>query len=134
MTDLVVKGSVPTPKGYAVATSAAAPFMDVLQAHGIRHEVLAAPREVKAQAVQLVRVETDFDSVYQRYEDRHIVRPGAETLVTLMPGTVWVPLDQALALAAVQLLEPGLMYGLYGYPAFRSLARPGQDLPVLRVF
>jgi hypothetical protein len=54
--------------------------------------------------------------------------------VDLPAGTVLVPLDQDLARRAIQVLEPCLLYGLYGYPGFRELAKPGADLPVTRIF
>jgi hypothetical protein len=31
-------------------------------------------------------------------------------------------------------LDPCLLYGLYGYPGFRELAVPGAPLPVSRLF
>jgi hypothetical protein len=52
----------------------------------------------------------------------------------LPAGTLIVPLDQDLARRAIQVLDPCLLYGLYGYPGFRELARPGLDLPVARLF
>ncbi len=134
MTDLVVKGSVPTPRAYAIEGTAAAKFIPVLEAQGLSWESLVVPRRAKVERVQLLRIEEPYDELYQRYKDRQIVerRPLAE--VELPAGTLIVPLDQELARRAVQVLEPCLLYGLYGYPGFRELARPGADLPVSRLF
>jgi hypothetical protein len=134
MTDLVVKGSVPTPKAYAIDAGAATSFIPVLEAQGLRWETLAAPRRARVERVKLLRLEEPYDELYQRYKDRQIVerRPPAD--LDLPAGTLLVPLDQDLARRAIQVLEPSLLYGLYGYPGFRDLARPGTDLPVSRVF
>jgi len=134
MTDLVVKGSVPTPRAYAIEAGAAARFIPVLEAQGLAFETLATPRKALVERVKLLRIEEPFDELYQRYKDRQIVerRPRAE--VELPAGTLLVRLDQELARRAIQVLEPCLLYGLYGYPGFRELARPGADLPVARLF
>lgn len=134
MTDLVVKGSVPTPRAYAIDPAAAARFLPVLEAQGLRWEILAAPRRVRMERVRLLRLEEPYDDLYQRYKDRQIVERQPQTEVDLPAGTLIVPLDQDLARRAIQVLEPCLLYGLYGYPGFRELARPGADLPVSRLF
>ena len=51
MTDLVVKGSVPTPLAYAIEPSAAMRFLPVLEAQGLRFETLASPRRAKVERV-----------------------------------------------------------------------------------
>jgi len=134
MTDLVVKGSVPTPRAYAIEPAAAARFQPVLEAQGLRWEALTAPRRAKVERVRLVRLEEPYDELYQRYKDRQIVERQALLDQDLPVGTLLVSLDQDLARRAVQVLEPCLLYGLYGYPGFRELAVPGAVLPVSRVF
>ena len=134
MTDLVVKGSVPTPRAYAIEPAAAARFLPVLEAQGLRFETLAASRRVQNEAVRLLRVEAPYDELYQRYKDRQIVQRLPRAEVELPAGTLIVPLDQDLARRAIQVLEPCLLYGLYGYPGFRELAVPGAVLPVSRLF
>lgn len=134
MTDLVVKGSVPTPRAYAIAPEAAARFRPVLEAQGLAFEVLAAPRRASAEAVRLIRLEEPYDDLYQRYKDRQLVARLPRAEVDLPVGTLLVPLDQDLARRAIQVLEPCLLYGLYGYPGFRELAVPGGLLPVSRIF
>ena len=134
MTDLVVKGSVPTPKAYAIDASVAARFIPVLEAQGLRWEILAAPRRARVERVRLLRFEEPYDELYQRYKDRQIVERQPQADLDLPAGTLIVPLDQELARRAIQVLEPCLLYGLYGYPGFRELARPAADLPVSRLF
>ena len=134
MTDLVVKGSVPTPRAYAIEATAAARFSPVLEAQGLRFETLAAPLRVQRETVRLLRVEAPYDDLYQRYKDRQIVQRQPLADVYLPAGTLIVPLDQDLACRAIQVLEPCLLYGLYGYPGFRELAIPGAVLPVSRLF
>jgi hypothetical protein len=134
MTDLVVKGSVPTPRAYAIDSSAAAHFIPVLEAQGLQWETLLAPRRVRIERVKLLRLEEPYDELYQRYKDRQIVERQPEADLALPAGTIIVTLDQDLARRAIQVLEPCLLYGLYGYPGFRELARPGHNLPVSRIF
>jgi hypothetical protein len=134
MTDLVVKGSVPTPRAYAIEAGAAARFIPVLEAQGLRWETLAEPRRARVERVKLLRLEAPYDDLYQRYKDRQIVERQPQAELELPAGTLIVPLDQDLARRAIQVLDPCLLYGLYGYPGFRELARPGADLPVSRLF
>ena len=134
MTDLVVKGSVPTPRAYAIEPVAAARFLPVLEAQGLHFETLTVPRHARVERVKLLRIEEPYDDLYQRYKDRQIVERHPLAEVDLPPGTLIVTLDQDLARRAIQVLEPCLLYGLYGYPGFRDLARPGSDLPVSRLF
>ncbi len=134
MTDLVVKGSVPTPRAYAIDPAAAARFLPVLAAQGLQWETLAAPRQARVERVKLLRIEEPYDELYQRYKDRQIVERQPQTDLELPAGTLIVPLDQELARRAIQVLEPCLLYGLYGYPGFRELAKPGVNLPVSRLF
>ena len=134
MTDLVVKGSVRTPRAYAIEAKVAARFIPVLEAQGLSWETLAAPRRARIERVQLLRLEEPYDDLYQRYKDRQIVERRPASDQDLPAGTLIVPLDQDLARRAIQVLEPCLLYGLYGYPGFRELAQPGTPLPVSRVF
>jgi hypothetical protein len=134
MEDLVVKGSVPTPKGYAIDATAVARFLPVLEAQGLRYETLAAPKRMRVERVQFLRMEEPYDDLYQRYKDRQIVTRQLQGDVELPAGTIIVSLDQELARRAIQMLDPCLLYGLYGYPGFRELAVPGAPLPVSRLF
>jgi hypothetical protein len=134
MNDLVVKGSVPTPRAYVIEAAAAARFIPVLEAQGLRWETLSAPRRVKVERVKFLRLEEPYDELYQRYKDRQLVARQPQMELDLPAGTLIVPLDQDLGRRAIQVLEPCLLYGLYGYPGFRELAKPGADLPVARLF
>ena len=134
MLDLVVKGSVPTPRAYAIEAVARAQFLPVMRAQGLVWETLAQPRRVKLERVKLLRIEAPYDELYQRYKDRQLVERQPLAEVDLPAGTLIVALDQELARRAIQVLEPCLLYGLYGYPGFRDLAKPGADLPVARIF
>lgn len=133
MFDLVVKSSVPTPVAYAIDAAAAAPFLRVLEAQGLRFEVLAGPRRMRAERSRLLRFEELEDPVYARYENRQIVARAAAEEKEFPAGTVLVPLDQPLARLAVVVLEPCMLYGIYADPGFRSLAQADGTLPVWRI-
>jgi hypothetical protein len=134
MTDLVAKDAVATPRGYVIDAGAAERFAPVLAAQGLVFETLTAPRRLKLERCRLLRLEEPYDPLYQRYPDRVLVEPRPAAEEELAKGSLIVPLDQDLARRAIQLLEPNLLYGLYGYPGFRDCARPGADLPVSRLF
>jgi hypothetical protein len=133
MTELAVKKTVPTPLGYAVIPAAGEAFRALLERHGIPFETLASPRTVSAEPVTLVRVETEFDEVYSRYEGRQIVRRGEARATELAAGSLFVPLEGEAAVRAALVLEPTALYGLYQYPRFRALAGKDGTLPILRV-
>lgn len=134
MQDLVVKGSVPTPRAYAIAPGAAARFRPVLEAQGLTWRTVTEPERAQVESVRLVRLEEPYDALYQRYKDRQIVTRLPLAAADLPVGTLVVPMDQPLARRAIQVLEPCLLYGLYGYPDFREWAAPGTLLPVSRCF
>jgi len=133
MTDLVVKQSVPAPRGYAVDAAAAGAFRAVLDRHGIAYEVLAAPSGRKAEMCRLARLEEGYDDTYGRYGNRQIVQRSPAAERTFPAGTLIVTLDQPLARSAVGILEPCLLYGIYGYPAFRALVAQDGTMPVWRL-
>ncbi len=133
MTELAVKKAVPTPLGYAVEPRAAGEFSALLKRHEIPFETLAHPKTVTAESCQLVRVEDEFDEVYNRYGGRQIVRRQPAAGTELPFGTLWVPLAGESAVRAALVLEPAAMYGLYQYPRFRALVNENGSLPVFRV-
>ena len=133
MTEVAVKATVPTPRGYAVLPPAAPTFRQLLEKHGIPFETLEAPRTATAEAATLLRVEDDFDEVYSRYGGRQIVRRGEARITELPAGSLFVPLEGEAAVRAALLLEPVSLYGLYQFPRFRALAGSDGLLPVLRV-
>jgi hypothetical protein len=133
MTDLAIKRSVATPLGYAVAPAAAAEVGALLERQGIAFERLTAPRVVTAEACTLLRVETEFDEIYSRFEGRQIVSRAAPARHELPAGGLWIPLAGESAARAALLLEPTALYGLYQLPRFRALAAADGALPILRV-
>ena len=132
-TDLAVKKSVPAPLGWAVRPEGAAEVGALLDRHGIHYERLDAPREVTAESCKLLRVETEFDPVYERFEGRQIVTRDAALRRELPAGSLWVPYAGETAVRAALLLEPTVLYGIYQLPRFAALAGADGGLPVLRV-
>ena len=133
MADLVVKASVATPRAYAIDARAAASFRVVLEAQGIRFEVLDAPRRLVAERCRLLRFEEVEDPVYARYENRQIVARDGAAARGFPAGTLLVSLDQPLARLAIVVLEPCMLYGIYADKAFRALTEADGTLPVWRV-
>jgi len=133
MFDLVVKSSVPTPKAYAIEARCAAPMKALLERHGIRFELLGAPLKLRAERCRLLRVEEGYDEIYQRYPHRQIVARAAAAEQEFPAGTLLVSLEQPLARRAASFLEPCMLYGLFSYPEFSTLAAKDGTLPVWRV-
>jgi hypothetical protein len=133
MADAVVKSSVPTPKAYLIEARAAAAFRPLLEGHGLVFRELAGAEKMWTERCTLLRVETAFDEVYQRYGGRQIVARGVPVETEFAAGTLVVSLDQPLARRAIQVLEPCMLYGLFTAPAFRALVLADGSLPVHRV-
>jgi len=133
MSTMVVKGSVPAPRAYAVTPEAAPAFRALLDRHGIPFETVGASRRVRAERGTLLRVEEEFDDLYGRYEGRQIVKRGEAGAFDLPAGSLLVPLEGEAALRAALLLEPASLYGLFQYPRWRALVGPDGAIPLLRV-
>ena len=133
MHQVVVKGTVPTPAGYAVLPEGAAVYAALLERHGVPFDVLSVPQQVRAERCRLVRVEDEEDGLYQRYEGRQIVTRSPAVELELPAGSLRVTLGGDWAVRTAILLEPGMLYGLYQFPEFRKLAAPEGMLPLLRV-
>ena len=135
MHDLVIKKSVARPQGYAVEPRAAAVFRPVLDRLGVAYEVSEAPRTLRAETCRLLRIEDQDDPVHDRYGGRQIVERAEAAGRLFPPGTLLIALEggQSAGVAAVQLLEPCMLYGPYQKPAFRELLGPDGVLPVARV-
>lgn len=133
MSRMVVKRSVPTPLGYAVAPESAAVFRELLERHGLPFEEVRAARPATVERATLVRVEEEFDDVYGRYGGRQIVNLGAPVKTELAPGSLLVPLAGEEAMRAALLLEPSALYGLFQYPRYRALVGTDGALPLARV-
>ena len=133
MTDVVVKRSVAAPLAYVVDRAAAAEFAALLDRQALPYETLAAPRSLTAEHCVLVRVEEEFDELYQRYEGRQIVTRDPAAVREFEAGALLVRLDGPDARRAAQLLEPAMLFGLYQYAPFRALVATDGTLPVWRV-
>jgi hypothetical protein len=133
MTDVVIKRSVSTPAGYAIAPHAAEVFSALLDRQAIPFESIDAPRAEVLSRCTLLRVEDTFDEIHARYEGRQIVRCGEAAEGTLEPGSLYVPLRGGSAVRAALLLEPASIYGLFQYPEFRALVAWDGTLPIRRI-
>jgi hypothetical protein len=133
MTDAVVKRSVAPPRAYLVDRAASVEFAVLLERHAIPFETISAPRQFTAERCVLVRVEEEFDELYQRYEGRQIVTRDPAAAHEFEPGSLLVRLDGPDGRRAAQLLEPAMLFGLYQYAPFRALVAADGTLPLWRV-
>jgi len=133
MTDAVVKRSVAMPRAYVVDRAAAAEFAALLDRHALKYETLAGPRSLAAERCVLVRVEDDFDELYQRYEGRQIVTLDPVAAHEFVAGSLLVRLDGLDGRRAAGLLEPTMLFGLFQYAPFRALVATDGTVPVWRM-
>ncbi len=132
MHDLVVKYNVRTPEAYYIPAEFAAPFTGLFDRHGIKFERLTESRRVNIEPCQLLRVETEFDPVYQRYDGRQITRYLENEMRSFPKGSLTVPVENLNGRRAALLLEPAMMYGVYQYEDFRKLIQEDGVMPVYR--
>lgn len=133
MTQVVVKRAVPRPAAYAIPAPAAGAFAALLERHAIPFERLSAPREIRAERCRLLRVDEDFDPMYDRYEGTQSIERKPAAPLTLPAGSLVVPLTGEPARRAVLVLEPTMVYGLHQYPTYRALVDAEGICPVVRV-
>ncbi len=133
MHDRVVKGVVATPAGYVVGEASASPYRELLDRHEIPYRVLEREERLAAERCALESVQSERDTVYERYGGRQLVRCEPAAAVAFGPGSLVVPFggDRWRTLAA--LLEPRQLYGLYQYGRFRQTAGEDGELPVWRL-
>lgn len=131
--DLIVKKSVTAPMGYLIHKDQADVFAAFLRRHDIVFQVLNQSREYLVEGARLVRLETDWDDLYSRYENRQIVKSTGKTRQQFPAGSLVVRLDRPGAQRAALHLEPSMLYGLYQYPEFKPLIGPDKQLPVWRI-
>ena len=133
MGDLIVKKTVPTPKGYLIAAADFKPYQSLLQRHAVPHHNLTTKDTFMVEKCQLLRIETEDDPVYERYGGRQIVERKRAEQMTFPAGALWVPLEGKAARRAALILEPCMLYGLYQYDAFRATVLSDGIVPVYRV-
>ena len=132
MSERIVKGTVPAPRGYLIPEGAAAPFRELLTRHGIAVETPPGDSLLVERAI-LERVEGEWDPLYRRYDGRQIVRWDTVRTIAAGEGDLWIPLDGRDARRIALVLEPGQLYGLYQDPRYAGLADERGVLPVMRV-
>ena len=133
MHERIVKRSVATPRGYVISAAAARAFAELLDAHSIPWTEAVPGRMELTETFELVRIENDYDELYERYEGRQIVKSRGVAETALEAGSLVVMLDGAHATRAALLLEPGMLYGLYQWDDWRALVPEDGLMPVARL-
>ncbi len=132
MHDVVVKKCVERPAAYVIDGRFRSLFEPLLRAHGLRYEVLDRPRPAEVETYRLLRIEREYDDVYERYEGRQIVAPVGRQLEELAAGSLLLSVGQPGARRLFMHLEPAQLYGLTIFPEFAAAVIDGR-LPVRRV-
>lgn len=104
---------------------------ELVTAHGIRHEILEAPREVRAQEFVLDSLTTS-PREYEGHQGQEVWGRYREVTRTLEAGTMRVPMAQPLARVAFALLEPRSDDGLVAWGLMSPVVEAGGAYPILR--
>jgi hypothetical protein len=129
MPDLVVKSSITMPNAYIIPDTLASSFTGLLTRHEIPFTRLVRDSVCFTEICSLMRVEDDFDMLYNRYAGRQIVKGGPKAERVYPAGSLFVDLKGPHAGRAIQLLEPYMLYGIYRYQPFKGFI----TLPVHRI-
>ncbi|MEM1445524.1 MAG: M14 family zinc carboxypeptidase [Planctomycetota bacterium] len=144
---VVIKRRIKRPFAYAILPAHADAYADLLNKHAVTYERLDASKVVSAELATLVRIEEDFDPIYERYGGRQIVTVETQDAYEIPEGSLWIELDQLLKLEpwtpenpnvmmpsrAIKVLEPQQLYGLYQWPQWRATVGEDGLIPVVRV-
>ncbi|MFC2088045.1 M14 family zinc carboxypeptidase [Calditrichota bacterium] len=133
MQDLVIKNSVPSPKGYAISKEHVEIFKTLLDRHAISYKVMIEKKFFKAERCKLIKYEDFRDRLYNRYAGRQIVRSDTVLEKEFEIGSIYIELNNINGKRAALLLEPLQLYGLYQYQDFRNIIDEDKVLPVWRV-
>ncbi len=133
MTKRVVKRYVKTPESYLIDAKHVELLQPLLDRHELYYETLDGAAEVNVETCILKALETDYDELYQRYDGRQIVACAPAAQRTFGKGSLLVPLQAPRANEVIVMLEPQMLYGLFQYAEFASLADENKEIGVYRV-
>ncbi len=129
----VVKKSVTVPTQYIIPAEKTSAFQPLLKRHGITYRILTQSKTRTVESVKLLRIEDQFDTVYNRYSGRQITQRVAKKEKTFVPGSWVIDLQKNRYPRKVfYVLEPCNLYGVYQFEKFRKLI-DDEILPVYRV-
>lgn len=130
----ILKKSVISPDYYIIPENQCEVYRSLLSRHQIEFEILEQDKILEVERVKLLRIEREFDEIYNRYGGRQIT-DNLEVDEKLFPkGSIIVyPKNNTYALKVFYLLEPSNLYGLYQFSEFYDLTAD-EILPVYRGF
>ncbi|MBN2279001.1 MAG: succinylglutamate desuccinylase/aspartoacylase family protein [Candidatus Marinimicrobia bacterium] len=130
----IIKSSVKMPDFYIIPASKCEVFEELFIRHKIEFVKLEQDSEFNVESVKLLRIETQYDDVYNRYEGRQITELMKTEKKFFQKGSILVdPHQNEYWKKVFYLLEPCNFYGLYGYDDFSRLIEQ-EILPVFRGF
>jgi len=129
----IVKKRVPAPAAYAIHAKHASTYVELLNKHGIPYEEVDQAQNVTLQTCTLLRVEEEYDELYERYGGRQIVQCENEKKTRINKGSLLVKIAGSHAYQAAIILEPLNLYGLYQYEEYRDTLMANKQIPVYRV-
>lgn len=159
MDTLAVKKKVSVPNQYIITGSYIDRYAELLSKHGIHYEKLsqpkAVPSDMKIESAKLLRIEDEYDEVYERYAGRQIVEAMDSDLTEIPAGSLVIQPGDLNGMTIEQyagktsafptradeviktlhdstIVEPQMIFGLYQWQDWRDTIE-GEVLPVHRL-
>lgn len=130
----VIKNSVSVPDFYLIAKSNADVFIPLMDRNRIQFDLLEKQTSFSVESSELLRIENDFDEIYNRYGGRQITKLLDRKKKTFEAGSLIIyPEKNQYPSKVFYFLEPCNLYGLYQFEKFNKLIEDGV-VPVYRVF
>ncbi len=129
----IIKNNVKVPEKYLIPSQKCEIFKSLLKRHKIEYQILNQPEEYIVEPVKLLRIEKNFDKVYNRYGGRQITEQVEHKKMEFEKGSLIIkPKDNKYPLKVFYVLEPCNLFGLYRHEIFYNLI-DDDILPVYRV-
>ncbi len=133
MNHRVVKNSISVPKAYVIPSNYSELFKPLLERHAIEYYTILDDQFFEVEEVKLIRIEPEFDEVYNRYANRVItnIQPLEQKIIP--KGSLLIRFDQKFPWKVALLLEPSMMYSIYTEKSFKEIISNDGIMPVYRV-
>ncbi len=121
--------SVRRPAGYVIPKHQTE-ILDLLRRHNVIRETIVKPEFKKIETYSIESVQPVWMENKPKYSVSVTV---AESVITVQPGDVVVPLSQVASTMLVIMLEPGSMWGIIQDEQFAHLRRVMSMFPIYRI-
>ncbi len=121
--------SVHRPAGYIIPKHQTE-ILDLLRRHNVTMEIIVKPESKTIETYSIERVQPVWMENKPKYS---VSVTAAESVMTVQPGDVIVPMSQVASTMLVIMLEPGSMWGIIQDEQFAHLRREKSLFPIYRL-